>query len=111
MKADYIIRQGEELSLSLIATEGDISNVTSVQAVLKAAGPNGTVPPITAPTLATFLVEPVSLPDIGWKLVVSGVTTATLKPGYYVTNAKLNLATGGPLKTDEVLIEIRASVT
>lgn len=111
MKADYIIRAGEPLSLSLLVLEGDVSNVTSVEAVLKAASANGTVPPLSSPILATFTVSPTSSPDVGWNLIIPNTVTATLKPGFYITNAKLNLTSGGPLKTDAVLIEIKGSVT
>ncbi len=111
MKADYIIKQGEELDLSLIVSEGDISTVTTVTAVLKLAGPNGSVPSSTAPAVATFDVSDVAAPEIGWNLLIDSTTTATLKPGFYITNARINLTSGGPLKTDTVLIEIRPSVT
>lgn len=108
MKADYIIRQGEELALSLMVLEGDVSPITTVSAVLKSAGPNGSVPSITTPSVATFEVDDI---DGGWSFIIDGGATALLKPGFYITNAKLDLLAGGPLKTDPVLIEIRPSVT
>lgn len=111
MKADFIIRQGEPLTLSLLAIDGDISNIASVDAVLKAAGTNGSVPPSTAPVIATFTVSDANAPDLGWNLVIDGDDTVDIKPGFYITNAKLNLTSGGPVKTDHVLIEVRGSVT
>lgn len=110
MKAHYIIKQGEDLSLSLIATEGDVSSITSVSAVLKPAGPNGSVPPADIPSVATFTVSSVDSPEVGWNLVVEDTVTALLKPGFYITDAKLVYSTGA-IKTDPVLIEIRGSVT
>ena len=111
MRADYVIRQGEDLSLSLIAIEGDIGGITDASAVLKQAGPNGSVPPLSSPPIAVFNVADVEPPELGWTFTLDSEVTADLKPGYYVTNAKLTLAEGGPLKTDAVLIEVRLSVT
>lgn len=111
MKADYVIRQGEQLSLSLIAT-GDVSMVDSVEAHLKKAGPNGSVPPNSAPVEAVFIVQPTADADaIGWDLFLDEADTSNLAPGFYVTNAKLNLSSGGPLKTDVISIEVQASPT
>lgn len=112
MKANYIIQVGEPLALSLLAIEGSISNVTSVVASLKLAGPNGSIPPLSQASVATFTVTSAQAPDLGWSLYISDSVTATLKPGFYITNAKLNLAGGaGPIKTDSILIEIKGSVT
>lgn len=111
MKAHYIIRQGEPLVLQLLAVEGEVEDVTEVNAVLKSAGPNGSVPPISAPVVATFEVQPVPAPDVGWELILDEEDTVALKPGFYITNARLDLTSGGPLKTEHVIIEIRGSVT
>lgn len=111
MKADYVIQQGEELSLSLIAIEGDISDVVEASAVLKHAGPNGSAPGVSAPIVATFNVSDAEAPDLGWQFNLAEADTEVLKPGFYVTNAKLELVSGGPLKTDHLLIEVKASVT
>ena len=111
IKAHYIVRHGEPLCLSLLAVEGDISNVVSVEAVLKAAGPNGSVPASTVPPVATFEVTPADAPDVGWDLSLGSAEVANLKPGYYVTNASLELTEGGPIKSDHVVIQVRRSVT
>jgi hypothetical protein len=111
MKADYIIRVGEPLKLSLLIAEGDITDVSSVQAVLKLAGPNMSVPPMSTPAVATFEVTEAELPDNGWNLYIDELITVNLKPGIYVTNARLNLVDGDPLKTDPVFIDIKPSVT
>lgn len=110
MKANYIIRVGETLTLSLLLIEGDIDLVSGVSAVLKPAGPNGSIPATTTPAVATFQVSPVDLPDIGWDLYLSDEVTALIKPGLYITNAKLDMINGEVLKTDAVLIDIRGSV-
>ncbi len=111
MRADYIVYQGEPLVLSLLAVEGYIDNVVSVEALLKAAGPNGSVPSKTAPVIATFETSETEAPDVGWDFILSETITDTLKPGFYMTNAQLNLDSGGPVKTDHVTIEIRGSVS
>lgn len=111
MKADYIIRQGETLTLSLLVIEGDETSIESVSAVLKAAGPNGSVPPTSSPVIETFNVQPTEAPDIGWDFYLTDEETALIKPGFYVTNARLNMTGGDVLKTDAVLIEVKGSVT
>ena len=111
MKDDYIIRVGEPLKLSLIIAEGDITEVESVEAVLKIAGPNLSVPPLTHPAVATFEITEASSPYNGWDLYIDETITADFKPGFYVTNARLNMVGGDPLKTDPVFINIKPSVT
>lgn len=111
MKANYIIRAGEPLSLDLLVQEGDINDITMVSAVLKKAGPNLSVPPVNSPTLATFEVTDLAAPDLGWNFYLDDNITVALAPGYYITNARLDLVSGGPLKTDPVTIEIRGTVT
>lgn len=110
MKANYVIRRGETLSLSLLVIEGDSSVVNTISAVLKKAGPNGTIPSNTAPVEAIFEISPVDLPDIGWRLLIQDEITDTLVPGFYITNAKLNLTDGSVLKTEPILIEVKGSV-
>lgn len=111
MKADYIIRVGETLILSLLVMEGDETIIDGVSAVLKAAGPNGSVPPASAPVVETFTVTPIPAPDIGWQFTLTDEETSLLKPGFYVTNAKLDMVGGDVRKTDPVLIEIKGSVS
>lgn len=111
MKADYIIRSGEPLSLNLILQEGSIADVTDVTAVLKKAGPNLSVPPVSAPILAVFTVTDLTGADQGWNFYLTDSQTLNLAPGFYITNARLELSAGGPLKTDPVTIEIRGTVT
>ena len=111
MKADFIIRAGEPLSLSLLLVDGDLSAVQSLSAVLKAAGVNQTVPPVSAPVVASFQVNVAPSPNVGWTFYLDSETTQALKPGFYVTNAKINLSSGGPLKTDTIFIEVKGTVT
>lgn len=111
MKANYIIRAGEPLHLLLLVNEGNVTDVTSVTAVLKKAGPNLSVPPVSSPAVATFTVSNADLPDIGWSFYLNEQATLSLAPGYYITNARLNLTSGGPLKTDPITIEVRGTVT
>ena len=110
-KADFIYRQGEPIAISLLVVDGDISGVDDVEAVLKKTGPNGSVPPSTAPNVAVFTVQDAELPDVGWDLTLTEAETYLLPPGQYITNARINLLAGGPVKTGTVIIEIRGSVT
>jgi hypothetical protein len=111
IKPDFIVRHGEPLCLSLLAIDGDIATVDSVTAVLKSAGPNGSIPPTTSPILATFEISDAEAPDVGWDLALSSEIVSSLSPGYYVTNAQLNLTSGGPIKSDHVIIQVRRTVT
>jgi hypothetical protein len=111
MKVNYIIRAGEPLSLDLLVQEGDVNEITGVTAILKKAGPNLSVPPVNSPALASFEVTELASPDLGWNFYLDDSVTLTLAPGYYITNARLDLISGGPLKTDPVTIEIRGTVT
>ena len=110
MKADYIIRAGESLMLSLLLVEGD-EIITEVTAVLKKAGPNGTVPPLSAPSVVAFTVTDTTPPDIGWDLSLTDEQTAIIPPGMYITNAKLDIEDGSVYKTEPILIEVRGSVS
>jgi hypothetical protein len=111
MKANYIIRAGEPLSLDLLVQEGDVTDITQVSAVLKKAGPNLSVPPVSSPILASFEISELESPDIGWNFYLDDSVTLTLPAGYYITNARIDLVSGGPLQTDPVTIEVRGAVT
>jgi hypothetical protein len=111
MKADYIIRQGESLNLSLLVIEGDDSIIDNISAKLKKAGPNGSVPPLIAPDVASFVITLIDPPDIGWSLLLDDEATSLIDPGFYITNAKLDMIDGSVMKTEPVLIEIKGSVS
>jgi hypothetical protein len=108
MKANYLIKVGETLRLQLNRVEGDLTIVDTIAAKLKRAGPNGSIPASTAPTIAMFTV--INTAE-GWDLLLEDEQTTLLEPGIYVADAKLNLVDGGVMKTDSVLIDVRPSVT
>ncbi len=108
MKADYFIKRGEDLRLTLTAIDGDVDTVVSAIAKMKKAGPNGTVPVATAPIVATLTTTAITL---GWAFTLTDEQTALLDPGLYVVDAKLDLVNTGVRKTQSVLVEIKPSVT
>ncbi len=108
MAANYQIKSGETLTLTLRRVDGDLSIVADVVARLKKAGPNASIPPKTAPVVATL--ETFIIVD-GWQFILADNFTELLEPGIYVADAKLNLVDGGTLKTDPVTVEIRPSVS
>lgn len=108
MKANYIIKKGETLTLILEQVEGDFSVIENVSAKLKKAGPRGTIPPVTEPVVANFEVTPF---ETGWYFVLEGVITSSFEEGFYIADATLNLVGGEVDKTDTVLIEVQRSVS
>lgn len=114
MKTDYVIRTGATLVLSLDVMEGDPSVISSVSAVLKPAGPNGTVPsPAVLPIAAFGVTSRVASGEIpaGWDLRIGDNLTAQIKPGFYITDAKITYTSGDTQKTEPVLIEIKSGVS
>ena len=105
------IYQGEPLDITLLVIEGAAESVATVEAVLKKAGPNKSVPYSDAEPVFTFTSAAADAPDVGWKFSLTAVQTETLAPGYYITNAKLNLVTGGPIKSEPILVKVKPSVS
>lgn len=108
MAADYIIRQGETLTLSLIAVEGDTSTVISASAKIKKAGPNQSIPPATEPVAGVFSVNTVTN---GWEFTLTDEQTAFIATGIYAVDASLALVGGDVKKTNPVFVDIKRSVT
>ena len=109
----YIFQHGETVSLALDAVTGDPLSVTAIDAVLKAVPPGRTGVPEGAPVAAIFAVSPrVAVGDTppGWTLTISAATSATLAPGTYLADARLEVA-GGVIVTEPVAIRIKPSVT
>jgi hypothetical protein len=109
----YTFQRGETISLALDVVTGDPLSVTSISAVMKAVPPGRTAVPQGAPVAATFSISPrVSQGDIspGWTLTLPAATSASLSPGAYLADARLEVA-GGVIVTEPVAIRIKASVT
>lgn len=106
--SNYKVKNGETLTLRLVATEGTITDVVTIECKLKLAGPRGTIPPTTTPVLATF--DTISITN-GWDFVLNSTATAALIPGFYVADATITLTGGEVDKTDSVLIEVMPSVS
>ncbi len=109
----YIFQRGETVSLALDAMTGDPLTVSGISAALKAVPPGRTGVPDGAPVAATFSISPRSAQgDIppGWTLTIPAVTSATLAPGAYLADARLEVA-GGVIVTEPVAIRIKPSVT
>ncbi len=109
----YIFQRGETISLALDAVSGNPLDVTAISAELKAVPPGRTSVPEGAPVAATFVM--IARPAVGsippgWTLVISAATSATLSPGAYLADARLEVA-GGVIVTDAVAIRIRPSVS
>jgi hypothetical protein len=109
----YTFQRGETISIALDAVSGNPLDVSAISAQLKAVPPGRSSVPAGAPVAATFvmLIRPAagSIPP-GWTLVISAATSATLPPGAYLADARLEVA-GGVIVTESVAIRIRQSVS
>lgn len=109
----YIFQRGETISLALDAVTGDPLSVTAIDAVMKVVPPGRTGVPDGAPVAATFSISPrAAQGDIppGWTLMIDALTSATLRSGAYLADARLQVA-GGVVVTEPVAIRIAPSVT
>jgi hypothetical protein len=109
----YTFQRGETISLALDAVTGDPLSVTGISAVMKTVPPGRTGVPDGAPVAATFSISPrAAQGDIppGWALTIPAATSASLTPGSYLADARLEVA-GGVIVTEPVAIRIKASVT
>ncbi len=109
----FLFQRGETILLALDAVMGDPLTVTAIGAVMKAVPPGRTGVPDDAQVAATFSVSSrAAVGDIpaGWTLTVDGATSATLVPGAYLADARLEVA-GGVIVTEPVAIRIKPSVT
>ena len=109
----YTYQRGETISLALDAITGDPAQVTAVSAAMKAVPPGRSEAPASAPIAASFAVtaRPASGDDpAGWTLTIPAIVSASLLPGAYVADARLEVA-GGVIVTDSVAIRLRQSVS
>jgi hypothetical protein len=109
----FIFQRGETISLALDAVTGDPASVTGINAVLKALPPGRTEVPAGSPVAASFAISArAAAGDIpaGWTLTVPAPVSATLSPGSYLTDARLEVASG-VIVTEPVAIRIKPAVT
>ena len=109
----YTYQRGETISLALDAVTGDPAQVTAINAAMKAVPPGRSEAPASAPVAASFAVtaRPAAGDNpAGWTLTVSALASASLSPGSYVADARLEVA-GGVIVTESVAIRLRQSVS
>jgi hypothetical protein len=109
----FSYQRGETISLALDAVSGDPLGVTAISAAMKAVLPGRTNIADGTPVAASFVVTArAAAGDIpaGWTLTIPAATSASLPPGAYLADARLEVA-GGVVVTDSVAIRIRPSVT
>lgn len=109
----YIFQRGETISLALDALSGDPMSVTAMAAKLKAVPPGRTNAPASAPIAANFVItnRAASGDDpAGWTLTIPATASATLTPGAYLADARLDVG-GGVIVTESVAIRLRDSVS
>ena len=109
----YTYQRGETISLALDAVTGDLTQVTAISAAMKAVPPGRSEAPVTAPVAASFAIT--ARPALGnepggWTLTIPALVSASLSPGAYVADARLEVA-GGVIVTDSVAIRLRQSVS
>ena len=109
----YTYQRGETISLALDAITGDAAQVTAISAAMKPVPPGRTEAPASAPFAASFTVTPrlaLGNEPAGWTLTIPALVSASLSPGAYVADARLEVA-GGVIVTDSVAIRLRQSVS
>ena len=109
----YTFQRGETITLALDAVTGDPAQVTAISAAMKPVPPGRTEAAADAPFAASFSITPRAasgnIPP-GWTLSIPALVSASLVPGAYVADARLEVA-GGVIVTDSIAIRIRQSVT
>ncbi|MGL5838238.1 MAG: hypothetical protein ACRCY3_07020 [Sphingorhabdus sp.] len=109
----YIYQRGETISLALDAVTGDPAQVTTISAAMKPVPPGRSEAPAAAPFAASFLVAPRAAAGgnpPGWTLTIPALVSASLSPGAYVADARLEVA-GGVIVTETVAIRLKQSVS
>jgi hypothetical protein len=109
----YTFQRGETITLALDAVTGDPADVSAISAAMKPVPPGRTEASADAPFAASFNVTPRSASgDIpaGWTLSLPALVSASLTPGAYVADARLEVA-GGVIVTDSIAIRLRQSVS
>lgn len=104
----FKVRTGETLTLKLVTSSGNISGVSTAICKMKKAGLRGSIPPSSAPVIATF--NTINLSN-GWDFVLPANITQTLEAGLYIADASLTLTTGEIDKTGPITIEVLLSVS
>lgn len=109
----YTFQRGETISLALDAVTGDPAQVTAIVAAMKAVPPGRSEAPASASVAANFAITPRpaagAIPP-GWTLTVAAPVSASLAPGAYVADARLE-AGGGVIVTSSVAIRLKQSVS
>ncbi len=109
----YIFERGETISLALDAVTGDPLAVNQIIAKLKPVAPGRNSVSAATPVAASFDIAPrVAVGDIppGWTLTIGATTSALLRSGNYLADARIEIA-GGVVISDAVSIQIRESVS
>ena len=88
-------RIGEDISLALDATAGDVGQVTAIGVAMKPAlvADNRLVLDDEAQAVA-LATAPQTAPGIGWTIALSGAQSAQLVPGLYGIDARLSVGSG-----------------
>lgn len=109
----FAFQRGETISLALDAVSGDPAEAGAIAASLKAVPPGRTGVAANAPVAASFVLSSRAATDenpAGWTLTIPAAVSATLAPGSYLADARIEIA-GGVVVTDSVAIVLRESVT
>ena len=109
----YTYQRGETISLALDAVTGDPALVTAISAAMKPVSPGRSEASANAPFAASCSVSPrPALGDepVGWTLPIPASASASLSPGAYVADDRLEVA-GGVIVTESVAIRLRQSVS
>jgi hypothetical protein len=99
-------RIGEDIGLALCVTSGDMGDVSAISAAMKPAriAANRPVLDSAAPAIALG----VATEDSGWTLSLPSATTATLAPGIYGIDARLEIAGGVEITDRTAFIALSA---
>ena len=109
----YTYQRGETMSLALDAVTGDPALVKAISAAMKAVPPGRSEAPATAPMAASFAVTArlaMGSDPAGWTLTIPAIVSASLSPGAYIADARLEVA-GGVIVTESVNIRLKQSVS
>ncbi len=109
----YTYQRGETISLALDAVTGDPAQVTAINAAMKAVQPGRSEASATAPVVASFAVTArlaLGGEPAGWTLTIPALVSASLSPGAYIADARLEVS-GGVIVTDSVHVRLRQSVS
>ena len=109
----YTYQRGETISLALDAVTGDPAIVTAISSAMKPVSPGRSEASANAPFAASFAIaaRPASGDEpAGWTLTIPALVSASLSPGAYIADARLEAA-GGVIVTDSVAIRLRQSVS